>query len=96
MHANSHGDFTPSNILIDNIKITGIDFFAQSYLPIENDMALQLSYIVIEYPNMLTRSDFRLSPSEWPILKVVLDAYRYPKDSQQLKFFLFVFFISVA
>lgn len=90
-HAKLHGDFTPSNILIDNNRVTAIDLFGSNLLPIENDLSLQFSYIAIEYPNMLTRSDFKLTPDQWPLLRVVLDAYDYPKDPKQLSFFLFVF-----
>ncbi len=91
LHANLHGDFTPSNILVDDHKITGIDIFGSQHFPVDNDIALQLSYIAIEYPNMLTRFDFKLPPSEWPLLKLILDSYVYPKEPKQLHFFLFVF-----
>ena len=90
-HAYLHGDFTPSNVLIDDTKVTGIDIFGNQHLPIENDLALQFSYIVIEYPNMLTQSDFKLPPEKWPLLIVILDAYGYPKNPKQLGFFLIVF-----
>jgi len=90
-HALLHGDFTPSNILIDDTKVTGIDIFGNQNLPVANDISLQLSYIAIEYPNMLTRYDFTYPPEEWPLLKVVLEAYEYPKNQEQLKFLLFVF-----
>lgn len=90
-HADLHGDFTPSNILIDDHKVTAIDMFGNQHLPVDNDIALLFSYIAIEYPNMLTRYDFKLPPSEWPLLKLILDAYEYPNNTKQLNFFLFVF-----
>lgn len=91
LHADLHGDLTPSNILINDERVTSIDMFGNNNLPVANDIALLFSYIAIEYPNMLTHSDFKLPPEEWPLLKLILDAYEYPKDSQQLHFFLFVF-----
>jgi len=91
LHANLHGDFTPSNILIDDEKVTSIDMFGNQHLPVANDIALLLTYIAIEYPNMLTRYDFKLPPTKWPLLELIIESYGYPKDSKQLNFFLFVF-----
>jgi len=90
-HAEMHGDFTPSNILINDNRVTSIDMFHNRVLPIANDIALLLSYISVEYPNILTRSDFKHPPLEWPILKLIFDAYGYPKDPKQIRFFLLVF-----
>ena len=90
-HADRHGDFTPSNILIDDNRVISIDMIGNQNLPVANDIALLFSYVAIEYPCMLTQSDFRLPPEEWPLLKLILEAYRYPKDPKQIQFFLFVF-----
>jgi len=91
LHANHHGDFTPSNILIDDEKVTAIDISGKQLTPIENDIALQFAYIAIEYPNMLTRFDFKLEPPEWPLLKLIFNAYGYSKEIKQLRFFLLIF-----
>lgn len=90
-HAKLHGDFTPSNILIDDEKITGIDFLGQHQSPVVNDICLQLTYIAIEYPNMLNRFDFKHPPSHWPLLNIVLEAYDFTEDRKQRNFLLFVF-----
>jgi len=91
LHAEMHGDFTPSNILINDNRVTSIDMFSNRVLPVTNDIALLLSYISIEYPNILKHSDFKLPPAKWPILKLIFDAYEYPKESKQIRFFLLVF-----
>lgn len=91
VHARAHGDFTPSNILLGDDVVTAIDITGVQLLPVAEDLTLQLSYIAIGYPNMLTRMDFKHPPDKWPLLEVVLDAYGYPDDEEQRRFLLFVF-----
>jgi len=91
MHASLHGDFTPTNILIDKDAVTGIDIGKGSSQPIEIDMALMLNYIVIDNLNMLSKAHLKKAPETWSILNTVLDAYGYPRDKSQRQFFLFVF-----
>ncbi|CAA6806639.1 MAG: Unknown protein [uncultured Thiotrichaceae bacterium] len=90
-HARLHGDFTPSNMLIGNDAVTAIDIAGAQLLPVAEDICLQLSYIAIGYPNMLTRGDMKKPPSQWPLLAVILEAYGYPQDEQQRCFLLYVF-----
>lgn len=90
-HARLHGDFTPSNVLIDEHVVTAIDITGKQLLPVAEDITLQLAYIAIGYPNMLTRMDMRHPPADWPLLEMVLDAYGYPADEQQRRFLLYVF-----
>ncbi len=91
MHANLHGDFTPTNILIGSEVITAIDMGRGASFPIEIDMALMLNYIVIDYPNMLTKRHMKKAPETWSILNTVLDAYEYPSSKAQRQFFLIIF-----
>jgi len=90
-HADAHGDFTPTNILLGENNITAIDIGGGQKMPIENDMALMLNYITIDFPNMLTRRHMQKPTDTWTILNIVLDAYDYPKNKPQRSFFLFVF-----
>lgn len=90
-HARAHGDFTPSNILLGDDATTAIDITGVQLLPVVEDLTLQLSYIAIGYPNMLTRMDFKHLPEKWPLLEVVLDAYGFPDDEEQRRFLLYVF-----
>lgn len=90
-HAKLHGDFTPSNVLIDAQAVTAIDITGKQLLPVTEDISLQLAYIAIGYPNMLTRMDMRQPPADWPLLEMVLEAYGYPQDEQQRRFLLYVF-----
>lgn len=90
-HARLHGDFTPSNMLMGDDVVTAIDIAGAQLLPVAEDICLQLSYIAIGYPNMLTRGDMKKPPSQWPLLTVILDAYGYPHDDQQRCFLLYVF-----
>lgn len=90
-HADAHGDFTPTNILLGNKNVTAIDIGRGQKMPIENDMALMLNYITIDFPNMLTRRHMQKPTDTWTILNIALDAYDYPKNEQQRSFFLFVF-----
>ena len=90
-HADAHGDFTPTNILIGKNDVTGIDIGGGQKMPIENDMALMLNYITIDFFNILTRRHMKKPVSTWAILNITLDAYNYPKDQKQRYFFLFVF-----
>ncbi len=89
-HARLHGDFTPSNILLGEDAVTAIDVTGAQLLPVAEDITLQLSYIAIGYPNMLTRMDFRHPPDKWPLLRVILDAYGYAQDREQRWFLLYV------
>lgn len=90
-HARLHGDFTPSNMLIGDDVVTAIDIAGAQLLPVAEDICLQLSYIAIGYPNMLTRGDMKKPPSQWPLLALILDAYDYPQDDKQRCFLLYVF-----
>jgi len=90
-HARLHGDFTPSNILIGKEAVTAIDIAGAQLLPVAEDICLQLSYIAIGYPNMLTRGDMKKPPAQWPLLALILEAYGYPADHQQRFFVLYVF-----
>ncbi|MEZ5536528.1 MAG: phosphotransferase [Thiolinea sp.] len=90
-HARLHGDFTPANILLGDDVVTAIDITGVQLLPVAEDITLQLSYIAIGYPNMLTRMDFKHPPDTWPLLSVILDAYGYPQDEEQRRFLLYVF-----
>lgn len=90
-HSNAHGDFTPTNILIGSKNITGIDIGGNRKTPVENDMALMLNYITIDFFNMLTPRQMKKSVNSWSILNIALDAYGYSKDKNQRHFFLHVF-----
>nr|CAA6828493.1 MAG: Unknown protein [uncultured Thiotrichaceae bacterium] len=90
-HARLHGDFTPSNMMIGKEAVTAIDIAGAQLLPVAEDICLQLSYIAIGYPNMLTRGDMKKSPAEWPLLALILEAYDYPADHKQRCFVLYVF-----
>lgn len=88
--ARLHGDFTPSNILLGADVVTAIDITGVQLLPVAEDLTLQLSYIAIGYPNMLTRLDFKHPPEAWPLLKVILEDYGYPQDEEQRYFLLYI------
>lgn len=91
LHAKNHGDFKPSSILTDDQKVTAIDLHATSLEPVANDMALMTSYIVIEYPNMLSRFHLKKPTTGWEIPMLAMEAYEYPKDEKQRNFFLLMF-----
>ncbi len=91
LHADIHGDLSLKNILINEDYVAGIDIGANYSAPIVDDITQMLSYICINYFNMLTKTDMRKSPEFWEIFNLVLDAYQYPTQKQDRDFFLFVF-----
>lgn len=91
VHAQIHGDLSLKNIIINDDYVAGIDIGANYYAPIADDVSQMLSYICINYFNMLTQLDMRKSPDFWEIFNVIFDAYQYPKIQKERDFFLFVF-----
>ena len=53
-HAIAHGDFTPSNMLLDHERIVGLDIWASARKPIYVDLARMIVYLTIAYP-LITR-----------------------------------------
>lgn len=55
-HALLHGDFTPSNILIDKGDVIGIDMWGARRGPVLEDIARMLTYLAIVSPFALARA----------------------------------------
>jgi len=89
--AKTHGDFTPSNVLIDDKTTTCIDLHDCNSQPITDEISLQLSYLSTGYINMLSRRHMQSPPQEWELLNTALDAYGYSNSQIQREFLLYVF-----
>ena len=90
-HAYTHGDFTPTNILIGENQTTGIDIGGHNRKPVEDDIALLLNYISIDFFNMLPQRQLKKPITTWSILNLTLDSYHYPKDNEHRAFFTCVY-----
>jgi len=91
LHADIHGDMSLKNIIINESHIAGIDIGGDYSAPIVDDISQMLSYICINYFNILTRLDMKRSPEFWEIFNLMLDSYKYPNKQKDRDFFLFVF-----
>lgn len=49
-HALLHGDFTPSNLLVDDDGVVGIDMWGARHAPVYEDAARMLTYLAITSP----------------------------------------------
>lgn len=55
-HALLHGDFTPTNMLIQGDEVIGIDIWGARRAPIYEDIARMLTYLCINSPHALKRA----------------------------------------
>ena len=71
-HVFLHGDFTPSNMLVQNLDVVGIDIWGARRGPIYEDIARMLTYLAIVSPFSLTANPLH---TEAPLPKAFIKGY---------------------
>lgn len=74
-HAKLHGDFTPTNILINNDEAVGIDIWGVRYGTIYEDIARILTYIGINSPFALKRTILMNGDNPTPLFHAFTQGY---------------------
>lgn len=74
-HAKLHGDFTPTNILINNDEAVGIDIWGVRYGTIYEDVARILTYLGINSPFALKRSVLMNEGNPTPLFNAFAQGY---------------------
>jgi aminoglycoside phosphotransferase (APT) family kinase protein len=74
-HATLHGDFTPTNILMDGEQPIGIDIWGVRNGPIYEDIARMLTYLAIDSPFVLDQRPFHDGKQISRLFSLFLEGY---------------------
>jgi thiamine kinase-like enzyme len=88
-----HNDYTPTNLIVDEKLLTGIDIWAKPNLPCYTDLARMSVYLLIAYPTIMNTNIINKKLGITPIIKKLIDGYQHkhtaPIDTKILMLFIF-------
>ncbi len=88
-----HNDYTPTNMIVDEKSLTGIDIWAKPNSPCYTDLARMSVYLLIAYPTIINTNIISKKLEVTPIIKKLIDGYQHkhtaPIDIKILILFIF-------